>query len=129
MLRPIDQAQHLASGTDGQRVRRKSWPGRDVRGHVANQFHLRLGGLREQRDDHVFQCNDADLQLHELGVAERRSASQRGFDTYVDRPASRAGTALIVPALKRPLALLALSIESAFVVAMTTIPRRRSTGS
>src|SRR6188768_2892178 len=76
MTRPVNQTQHLASSTDGERVRRESRSRGDVRGDVAYQLELRRAGLREHRDDHVFQRDDAHLQLNELSVAERRSARQ-----------------------------------------------------
>ena len=104
MTRPVDQTQHLASGTDGERVRRESRSRRDVRGHVAYQLELRGAGLREQRDDDVFQRDDAHLQLNELSVAERRSARQHGLD--IRRPLPRASAAFVVPALKRALGLI-----------------------
>ena len=42
--------------------------GGNVGRHLAYEVELLAGGIRKQRDDQIFQSDDADSQLDQLGI-------------------------------------------------------------
>ena len=70
---PFDKAEHFGGCIERQAMGRKAGPRRDIGGHVANQFELPIGRLRQQRDEHVFERDHANLELHKLGICQRRN--------------------------------------------------------
>lgn len=68
---PIDKTDHLGGRMNRQPMRRETPSGQDVRRHVPNRFKLLFTGLCQQRNDEVFERDDAHLKLHQLGVAQR----------------------------------------------------------
>ena len=67
---PTDKTDHLGGRMNRQPMRCKTPSRQDVRRHIANRFKLLFTGLSQQRDDEVFERNDAHLKLHQLGVAQ-----------------------------------------------------------
>ena len=54
-------------------MRREARARRNVGGHFARQVELPIGRLGQQNHQQVFERYHPDLQLHELGVGQRRS--------------------------------------------------------
>jgi hypothetical protein len=80
-------------------------PWRNVGRHLTCKVELPIGCFCEQRDHQVFQCNDTNAKLHQLGVCQLRNFPLRvAWDLALLRT-KRSRAALAVPPRKRPLAL------------------------
>ena len=98
---PLRQVLHLRSGLHRQPVVLRARPGENGRGNVAHQFQLLVRGIGQQGNHQILQCDDADLQLHQLRVGEWRHT----VGPLTLRPKAGAVTdlvpTLIVPARQR----------------------------
>lgn len=68
---PFDKADHLGSSMDRQAMRCETRSWRNVGRHLANHFELRFVGVRQQCDDQILECDDANLELHQFGIRQR----------------------------------------------------------
>ena len=68
----IDDIDHVRSRLNSQRVVREARSRRDVGGHFPRELQLPIGAFREQHDHQVLERDNANLQLHEFGVRQRR---------------------------------------------------------
>ena len=74
---PLDKAEHLGCRMDRQMMRGEAVPRRNVGSHFANEVELPIGRFCQQSDDHVFERDHANLELHELGICQRRNIGLR----------------------------------------------------
>ena len=97
---PLRQVLHLRSGLHRQTVLH-AWPRKNRLCNVAHQFELLLRRIGQQGNHQVFQCDHANLQLHQLRVGEWRHT----VGPLTLRPKAGAVTdlvpTLIVPARQR----------------------------
>jgi len=66
----IAQLDHMVGGLKRQRVRRESWPWRNISRHLARDDELAIRSVREQGDHEVFERNDPDAKVHHFGIGQ-----------------------------------------------------------
>jgi len=72
--RTLNQIVHLGRCLNRQRVRRKTWSGRDIIRHFASLIQLLLGCSGKQGDDDVLQCDHARSKLGIFDIGKLESA-------------------------------------------------------
>jgi hypothetical protein len=64
MTGPLNKLDHLGRRMDRERMLREAWSWRDIGCHFPDEVEVPIGGICEQRDQYVLQCDDTDSQLH-----------------------------------------------------------------
>lgn len=96
----FEETDHPGSGMNGQWVRGGSLARRNVGGDFADELELTLACFRQQHGKQILEGDDANLQLHELGVRERRRFRRRQCG-HREGQTAFAGAPFVVPPRKR----------------------------